>query len=366
VKISSSFERARRLHCDGCVNAIDAATRLANAKLERHPADAMRWTWGDGILLYGLVRLAEVVSAPGQARYLDATARFHRVWSTRAPRIDRPDACAPALSALALFRGHGRTVGLPVAARVARFVSRAPRNRIGCIDHLGTSALRTIVPSSIWVDTLAMVSAFSAQWAAHVGDARMLDFAAAQPGIYAATLQDPQEALFRHAYLVRFGRAVPRAPAFWLRGNGWALFAMVEMLEELPKDHPGSTEIAGLLARSAHALIRWQRDDGAWGTVINDDRSRAESSGTALAAYALARGARRGWLPPSMASAARRALAHVASRVEQSAAGVSLGEISAATNPMPGWGYPLVPHVRDASWGVGAFLLAAAEMAVAT
>jgi unsaturated rhamnogalacturonyl hydrolase len=135
------------------------------------------------------------------------------------------------------------------------------------------------------------------------------------------------------------------------------------MLEELPKDHPGSTEIAGLLARSAHALIRWQRDDGAWGTVINDDRSRAESSGTALAAYALARGARRGWLPTSMALVARRALAYVASRVEQSAAGVSLGEISAATNPMPAWGYSLVPHVRDASWGVGAFLLAAAEMA---
>ena len=89
---------------------------------------------------------------------------------------------------------------------------------------------------AIWVDTLAMVSAFSAQWAAHVGDARMLDFAAAQPGIYAATLQDPQEALFRHAYLVRFGRAVPRAPAFWLRGNGWALFGLAAALRAEHKE----------------------------------------------------------------------------------------------------------------------------------
>jgi unsaturated rhamnogalacturonyl hydrolase len=344
------------------VNAIDAATGLADSQLARRPPEAMRWTWGDGILLYGLVRLAEVAPPPEHARYLDAAARFHRVWSVRAPRIDRPDACAPALSALALLRGHGRTVGLPVAARVARFVARAPRNRFGSIDHLGSSALHALFPSSIWVDTLAMLSAFSAQWAAHVGDARMLDFAAAQPGIYAATLQDPHEALFRHAYLVRLGRPVPRAPAFWLRGNGWALFGMVEMLDALPKGHPGSTEIAGLLSRSAHALIRRQRDDGAWGTVINDDRSRAESSGTALVAYALARGARQGWLPPSMASAGRRAFAHVASRLERTATGLSLGDISAATNPMPAWGYPLIPHVRDAPWGVGAFLLAAAEM----
>ncbi len=211
-----------------------------------------------------------------------------------------------------------------------------------------------------------MASAFGAQWATHVGDERMLDFATAQPAIYAAKLRDPRHALFRHAYLVRLERAVPSGPAFWLRGNGWTLFAIVEMLGELPADHPRSAALRELAANLTHALLHWQRDDGAWGTVINDRRSRAESSGTALCAYALARGAREGWLPASMQAAAQRAFAYVASRVETARGASSLTGISAATNPMPAWGYRLVPDTRDASWGVGAFLLAASELARAS
>jgi rhamnogalacturonyl hydrolase YesR len=341
---------------------LQEASRLADAQLERRPAHAMRWTWGDGILLYALLRLAAAKPACGQ-RYLQAAVTFHRVWSRRLPRIERADACAPALSALWLMRNDRSAVGLPAAASAGAFVERAPRSRIGSIDHLGTSPLRALFPASIWVDTLAMATTFAAQWATLVENEPLLDFATAQPGIYAAKLQDTRYALFRHAYLFPLDRAVPQGATFWLRGNGWVLFALVEMLAELPPDHPTSGELRELLGSVAHALLPWQRDDGAWGAVINEPRSRSETSGTALCAYALARAARSGWLPASMIAPASRALDFARSRMETSATGVSLGDISAATNPMPGWAYRFVPHVRDASWGIGAFVLAAAELA---
>ncbi len=323
----------------------------------------MGWTWGDGILLYGLVRLADALPAATGSRYIEAVAHFHRVWGPRAPRIERADACAPALSALALRRQHGCAIGLPAAARVAAFLSTVPHNRVGAMDHLGISRLRALFPASIWVDTLAMASVFAVQWASYVGDDRMRDFATAQPAIYAAKLLDSHHALFRHAYVFCLGRAVPHRPAFWLRGNGWVLFALVEMLGELASDHPASRELRQLLERVAHALVPWQRDSGAWGSIINDQRSRGETSGTALCAYALARGARAGWLPASMGERARRALAFVVSRIESTSTGLSLRDISAATNPMPAWAYRLVPHVSNASWGVGALFLAVAAAA---
>ncbi|HLK35196.1 MAG TPA: glycoside hydrolase family 88 protein [Polyangiaceae bacterium] len=341
------------------MDGIVAAGRLADACLARHAPHTMGWSWGTGVLLYGLARFAEVAPAPARDRYLGAVARFHA--GRTPPRIDRPDGCAPGLSALALHRRHARREGLPAVARIAGFVEGAPRNRLGCMDHLGTSPWRALIPSSIWVDTLAMATVFCAQWAGHTGNARLLDFAAAQPAIYAAHLLDRDADLFRHAYLVGLGRAIPRAPAFWLRGNGWALFAMVEILAELPAGHPGVDEVRQLLARIADAVAARQRREGAWGTLLDDGRSPAESSGTALVAYALARGARGGWLPASMGDVARRAMRYLIDRVVPWSKGPRLRGVSAATNPMPGWAYRLVPDPRDAPWGTGALLLAASE-----
>jgi unsaturated rhamnogalacturonyl hydrolase len=341
-------------------DTIAAAVRLADAQLARRAPEEIGWSWGAGIFLYGLARLA--VAAPAaRTRYLEAIARYHRSWARRAPRIDRADACAPALSALALARDHGCAAGLPAAARVAQFAARAPRNRLGAIDHLGVSPLRLIFPGSIWTDSLAMLAVFCAQWGAYVGDAELLDFGAAQPGAYAAKLQDSAEGLFRHAYLLRLDRAVPRAPAFWLRGNGWATLAMVDAAGELPGGHPGLGEIVALLGACARGLARWQREDGGWGTVINDPRSYDETSGAALCAYALAKAVRLRLLPASMQDVAHRARAHVTALLEPAPGGLSLPGVSAATNPMPAFGYRLVPRVRDAPWGVGAYLLAAAE-----
>src|SRR5262249_33812750 len=135
----------------------------------------------------------------------------------------------------------------------------------------------------------------------------------------------------------------------------------VEIACELPEGHPGLPEIVGLLGALAGALVRHQRSEGGWGTVINDPGSYEEASGTAMCAYALARAARRGWLPEAMGAAARRALASVTARMEAARGGFSMPAISAATNPMPGAAYALVPRVRDAPWGVGAYLLAACE-----
>jgi hypothetical protein len=87
---------------------------------------------------------------------------------------------------------------------------------------------------------------------------------------------------------------------FWLRGNGWVIAAMAQLLEVLPEDHANREEYEGMLQGMAAALTDdgVQRMDGFWNVnILNSppdpdppDRIYGETSGTALITYALAWG----------------------------------------------------------------------------
>ncbi len=332
--------------------------RLATAYAARRPAESLAWGWEDGIFLYGVeklrARLPEDQRAPWRA-YLE---RYHATWARRGvPKIDRSDLCPPALTALALAR-DGCDVGRASMRKVAEYIAHATKNSIGALDHLGTSALRMLYPRAIWVDSLMMYAVFAAQWGVFADDDEMLHFGTAQPAVFASRLQDEVDGLFRHAWLERFDRVVPHDAAYWLRGNGWVVVAIVEILDALPPDHARHAELARLLDRVARALVRHQRPDGAWTTLVNRP-TYVETSGTSLVAYAIAKGVGRGWLAPELASAATRAIEHVTRAIASTTDGVSMPSISAATNALASWTYDLVPRRENLAYGVGAYLMAA-------
>lgn len=341
------------------MRALRDAVRLAESFATRHPAETLAWDWDAAIFLYGVEKLR--ACADDRDPWRAYLARYHAAWAARLPRIDRSDLCAPALTALALAR-QGCDVGLTSARAVARYVACAPRNSAGAIDHLGRSARRALYPRSIWVDSLMMYAVFAAQWGAWTGDAALLDFAAAQPGRFARCMQDATTGLFCHAWLEGSGRAVPRG-AFWLRGNGWVVASIVEILDALPPAHARRAELVSILDRVAGALAARQRPTGAWGTLV-DRASYEEASGTALVAYALAKGARSAWLDAELHDVAARAFERVTATLEPTRDGLSLPGISGATNALPAFTYAIVPRRRDLPYGVGAYLMAACELSL--
>lgn len=330
------------------------AENLARTTMARRPASSLGWNWGDGLLAYALSRR-------GEAAYVRA---YHEGWLDRGiPEIDRSDRCPPALSALELAE-RGDWAGAEALARVAGYVGAEPRNSVGAINHLGHSKLRVLFPDSIWVDSLMMYAVFATRWGRFSGDAALLDFGASQPLRFAELLEDRSAHLFRHAWVFSWAAAVPAAPIFWLRGNGWAAAGTVEILGALPVGHAREAPLRDLLQRLAAAVIPLQRPDGAWATVVNrPDRAYAETSGTALLAYALARGAREGWLGADAGVAARRAWAWLSTRVDEGPGDqASLHGTSIGTHPFPGFTYFLIPRRRDMSFGIAAYLLAAEEL----
>ncbi len=271
-----------------------------------------------------------------------------------------PDHCAPALAAVAARSLLGEPAVTQYTATIAQFLHAQPRNALGALDHLGVrTTLAALYPASIWIDSLMMYALPAAVLGRVLDEPALTDFGHAQPSIFARVLQDPSTGLFRHAYLHERGTTRPTEPVFWLRGNGWVAAALVDMLE-----HPHETSAANrvIFRRLCSALMSRQRSNGWWPTVIGDERTYSEASGTALVGYALAKGARLGLLPSPARLAAAKAMDGLVARLRPTRSGLSLPGVSGPTVPVGRSGYAAVPRRRDLDYGVGAVLMLAVEL----
>jgi unsaturated rhamnogalacturonyl hydrolase len=335
--------------------ALEVGQGVADQWMSARWAKYLKWDWADAVMLYGMERLG--------GKYRDYVREYQAKWAKSGlPRIDKADRCPSALSAMSLYRAGDKSA-LDPAIPVIDFLRNEPRNALGAIDHLGHSFFSHFVPSSVWVDSLMMMGVLATQWGRTMNDQALFDFGVVQPLIYASVLQDQASGLFRHAYFIKSGSSLPASASYWLRGNGWVLVSIAEIMDELPPDSLYAPRLKDIFVKVADGLARYQMADGLWGTIANaPGYAYSESSGTLLASYAIAHAVHRGWLDASYLPMARRAFAGVSAKLWKTKAGYSIPGNSGATNPTPRWVYAKVPQVLDAPYGVGAYLLAAHEL----
>ncbi|MCA8920344.1 MAG: glycoside hydrolase family 88 protein [Planctomycetes bacterium] len=376
LRLKRGLRRAELEFEAGLTSSVALGERVAARFLAEHAPDTVAWQWGPAVYLYGLARFAE--RSPQRAAYTRYLQAYHAHHAAQGlPTIDYPDVCPPALSAIWLAREAGDPSALPNADRVADFLRNEPRNPLGALEHLGQdSRMRRLARRarvlrfvglgwisdwvhSIWVDSLVMYALTAVHYGKATGDTNLVEFGLAQPGIFARVLQDPRTGLFGHAWDWQRQR---RQGGVWLRGNGWVATSIVDMLEEIPASHPRHAELLAILRPLAQGLLATQDAAGQWPTLLDGPETYQEASGTALAAYALARGAHRGWLPPAALDAAKQAFRGLSARLLRRPVGHSLTGTSIATSAWPRWLYPRIPKRADVDYGVGAYLLLAGEL----
>lgn len=178
-------------------------------------------------------------------------------------------------------------------------------------------------------------------------------------------LWDEAHALFEHA-----PENIGTSEFFWARGNGWALVALSRAAESLDAPYTGGRydqvlgreEIRDLLRASAQSLLDRRTPDGGWGSYLSkpDECPVAETSGTALLTFFLARGVNEGWLDRDVyAPVALRAFEVLMRRVNTD------GSMSGIQPPDVGPGCGKIASsdpVINVNYGPGAFLLAASEV----
>lgn len=129
----------------------------------------------------------------------------------------------------------------------------------------------------------------------------LLDDAAHQIFSFNKELWDEHDHLYHQAQYSDRKVNIP----YWSRANGWAIWGISEVLLYLPKNHPLYTSLLTHYRAHIDALIKHQdKETGFWHNVIDKPDSFAETSGTAIFTFAIARGIRQGWLDKTQYSSA--------------------------------------------------------------
>ena len=179
---------------------------------------------------------------------------------------------------------------------IARMLDYARHEQIR-LPGQGIYTRTTPVKYTTWVDDMFMGIPFLVQAARYAKDekkrAEFIDDAAAQTLGFNSQVWDADAELYMHAHYSDNPVKLPH----WSRCNGWAIWAMSEVLLHLPATHPKRAAILRQFQTHASSLLKWQAADGFWFNVLERPDSKPEVSGTAIFVMAMARGVTHGWLP---------------------------------------------------------------------
>jgi rhamnogalacturonyl hydrolase YesR len=214
-----------------------------------------------------------------------------------------------------------------------------------------------------WADGLYMVMPVMTKLYKVSGDRRYLD-KLHEYYLFADQLMFDQGAglFYRDAkYVYPKHRSVNGHKDFWARGDGWVFAGLAKVLADLPRDAPGHALYLSRFRRMAVALRAAQQEQGYWTRSLLDPAHAPgpETSGTAFFTYGFLWGMNHGVLDPAtyapVANKGWRYLSTVALQPTGKLGYVQpIGE-----RAIPG---QVVDKESTASFGVGAFLLAASEM----
>ena len=354
--------------------------RTADAAMRRQPVVSERWDYQWGVLLKGV---EAVWRATGEQRFFDfVQANVDRFVApsgdiaTYAMADHNLDHVNPGRLLFALSDTSGDPRYMRAAGTLREQLRTQPRTASGGFWH------KRIYPDQMWLDGIYMGCPFYLDHALQAGDAAAVDDVVHQITLIYEHTRDPKTGLLYHGWdeSRKEAWADPRtgcSRSFWARAIGWYAMALVDVLELLP-DAGHRARVAAILRDTMAAVVRVQDRSGLWYQVL-DQGERAgnylESSASCMFAYALAKGARLGYLPPEQRLLAARAYDAIVERFvrvtaygdiafEGTCRGAGLGPAPAGKPYRDGSFayYVSEPVVTNDHKGLGAFLLASVEL----
>lgn len=235
-------------------------------------------------------------------------------------------------------------------------------------------------PNQMWLDGIYMAEPFYAEYAAAFHEDQDFDDIANQFIILEQHARSTKTGLLYHAWdqSRKEKWADPQtglSQNFWGRADGWYAMALIDVLDKFPADHPKRAELIAILNRLAKAIQRYQDPQtGLWYQLLDKPHEKGnypEASASCMFVYALAKGAREGYLPASYLPVAKNGYKGIVEHFIQTDAGgqvnltgtVSVGGLGGKPYRDGSDQYYLGEKVvKNDPKGVGAFILASVEM----
>ncbi|MCX3264593.1 glycoside hydrolase family 88/105 protein [Pedobacter agri] len=280
---------------------------------------------------------------------------------------------------LLLYKVTGQQKYLLAVNKLYNQIKTQPRTKEGGFWH------KKIYPNQMWLDGLYMGQPFYAEYAKLMKKDADFDDIANQFIWMEKNARDAKTGLLYHGYDESreekwADKKTGLSPNFWGRAMGWYIMALVDVLDNFPKEHPKYKELLAILNRTAAATVKYQDSkSGVWWDILDMPTRQGnylESSASSMFVYGLAKGVRNGWLPQSFMAAANKGYAGLKKEFVEKAGNERIN----LTKTVSVSGLGGKPRYRDGSFeyyisekvitndpkGMGAFICAAAEMEVAT
>ncbi|MBC6111734.1 glycoside hydrolase family 88 protein [Pedobacter fastidiosus] len=279
---------------------------------------------------------------------------------------------------LLLYKVTGQQKYLTAATLLYDQLQKQPRTKDGGFWH------KKIYPNQMWLDGLYMGEPFYAEYAALMNKDAAFDDVANQFILMEKYARDAKTGLLYHGYDESkteqwANKTTGKSPNVWGRAMGWYIMALVDVLDNFPKNHPKRAELIAILNRTATATVKYQdAKSGVWFDIMDLPTKKGnylEASASSMFVYGLAKGVRKGYLPQTFMAAANKGYAGLMKEFI-SPAGAERVNLN-GTVSVSGLGGK--PKYRDGSFeyymsekvitndpkGMGAFICAAAEMEIA-
>jgi unsaturated rhamnogalacturonyl hydrolase len=206
---------------------------------------------------------------------------------------------------------------LTVLQLLRKQIAEQPRTASGGFWH------KKIYPNQMWLDGLYMGEPFYAQYTVQFENGAKLDDIAKQFELIQLHATDPKTGLLFHGWdeskqMPWADKTTGCSPNFWSRSIGWYVMALVDVLDYFPKNHPKRNELIGYLNEISNSLVKFQDLSGLWYQVTDKGGSEGnylESSGSSMFAYAMAKGANKGYLPKKFKAIANKAFDGLTTRL---------------------------------------------------
>jgi rhamnogalacturonyl hydrolase YesR len=172
---------------------------------------------------------------------------------------------------------------------LAYLKEKAPRTKEGVLYHNEVSFAEGYSPDQLWVDSCYMAPPFLAA----MGE---FDDALLQMEGLFGYLQDGETGLLYHNYDVSGARFVRKL--LWATGNGWALMGLARLraLAEAAGRNDVEERARAMGKALLKALLPFQRKDGLYHDILDDEGSFVDGSSAMMAAAFIFRGVFEGWL----------------------------------------------------------------------
>ena len=263
------------------------------------------WNYIDGCMLTALTAMTEITGDDRYAAFVEEVAdSFVREDGSSDTFRPEKHALDDYNEGRILFPMYART-GNEKYRRAAETLHRAleeqPRTAEGNFWH------KAIYPNQVWLDGTYMALPFLAMYENTFGKGEIRDIME-QLRVVRSRMRDPQTGLYYHGYDAsrKAFWADPETGLsrnFWLRAIGWYSLALADLTELIPKGMEERDELAETLRELMESIRTYADPETGMYLQVVDQAGREgnypETSGSAMVACAMLKGARLGVLDDS-------------------------------------------------------------------